>query len=37
MSACRSPVITAHLFRGPDQDIKSFVDETRISILRAKN
>ena len=33
----RSLVVERNLFRRPDQDIKSFVDETRISILRAKN
>jgi hypothetical protein len=31
----RSLVIERNLFRRPDQDSKSFVDETRISILRA--
>jgi hypothetical protein len=33
----RSLVVDRNLFRRPDQDSKSFVDETRISILRAKN
>ena len=33
----RSLVVDRNLFRRPDQDTKSFVDETRISILRAKN
>ncbi|UPJ54539.1 hypothetical protein IVB30_39245 [Bradyrhizobium sp. 200] len=33
----RSLIVERHLFRRPDQDIKSFVDETRISILRAKD
>ena len=33
----RSLVVERNLFRRPDQDSKSFVDETRISILRAKN
>ena len=31
----RSLIVERNLFRRPDQDIKSFVDETRISILRA--
>jgi hypothetical protein len=33
----RSLVVERNLFRRPDQDAKSFVDETRISILKAKN
>jgi hypothetical protein len=33
----RSLVVERNLFRRSDQDIKSFVDETRISILRAKD
>jgi hypothetical protein len=33
----RSLVVERNLFRRPDQDIKNFVDETRISILRAKD
>jgi hypothetical protein len=33
----RSLVVERNLFRRPHQDIKSFVDETRISILRAKD
>jgi len=33
----RALVVERNLFRRPDQDAKSFVDETRISILRAKN
>jgi hypothetical protein len=33
----RSLVVERNLFRRPDQDIKNFVDETRISILRARN
>jgi hypothetical protein len=33
----RSLVVERNLFRRPDQDTKSFVDETRISILRAKD
>jgi hypothetical protein len=33
----RSLVVERNLFRRPDQDAKNFVDETRISILRAKN
>jgi hypothetical protein len=32
----RSLVVERNLFRRPDQDDKSFVDETRISILRSK-
>jgi hypothetical protein len=32
----RALVIERNLFRRPDQDTKSFVDETRISILRAE-
>jgi hypothetical protein len=32
----RALVIERNLFRRPDQDSKSFVDETRITILRAK-
>jgi hypothetical protein len=33
----RSLTVERNLFRRPDQDIKNFVDETRISILRAKD
>jgi hypothetical protein len=33
----RSLVVERNLFRRPDQDIKNFVDQTRISILRAKD
>ena len=33
----RSFVVERNLFRWSGQDIKSFVDETRISILRAKD
>lgn len=33
----RSLVVERNLFRRPDQDSKSFVDESRISILRAKD
>jgi hypothetical protein len=33
----RSLVVERNLFRRADQDAKSFVDETRISILRAKD
>jgi len=33
----RSLILERNLFRRPDQDIKGFVDETRISILRAKD
>lgn len=33
----RSLIVERNLFRRPDQDIKSFVDETRIRILRAKD
>ncbi|MCA1452969.1 hypothetical protein I6F35_07005 [Bradyrhizobium sp. BRP22] len=33
----RALVVERNLFRRPDQDTKSFVDETRISILRAKD
>ena len=33
----RSFVVERNLFRRSGQDIKSFVDETRISILRAKD
>ncbi len=33
----RSLIVERNLFRRPDQDIKSFVDETRISILRARD
>ena len=32
----RNLMVERRLFRGPDQDVKSFVDETRISILLAK-
>ncbi|WP_108514247.1 hypothetical protein [Bradyrhizobium algeriense] len=35
--AGRSLIVERSLFRRPDQDIKSFVDETRISILRARD
>jgi hypothetical protein len=37
MISGRSLVVERNLFRRSDQDIKSFVDETRISILRAKD
>jgi hypothetical protein len=33
----RSVVVERRLFRRPDQDMKTFVDETRITILRAKS
>ena len=33
----RSLIVERNLFRRPDQDIKSFVDETRIRILRARD
>jgi hypothetical protein len=33
----RSLIVERNLFRRPNQDIKSFVDETRIRILRAKD
>jgi hypothetical protein len=33
----RSLVVERNLFRRPDQDIKNFVGDTRISILRAKD
>lgn len=33
----RALVVERNLFRRPDQDAKSFVDETRISILRSKS
>ena len=33
----RTLVVERNLFRRPDQDAKSFVDETRISISRAKD
>jgi hypothetical protein len=33
----RSLVVERNLFRRPDQDVKNFVDQTRISILRAKD
>jgi len=33
----RSLIVERNLFRRADQDIKSFVDETRIRILRAKD
>jgi hypothetical protein len=33
----RSLIVERNLFRRPDQDIKSFVDETRIRILRVKD
>ncbi|WP_334516788.1 hypothetical protein [Bradyrhizobium sp. AZCC 1693] len=33
----RSLIVERNLFRRPGQDIQSFVDETRISILRAKD
>ncbi|WP_249127855.1 hypothetical protein [Bradyrhizobium sp. AUGA SZCCT0169] len=32
----RSLTVERNLFRRPDQDIKNFVDETRISIVRAR-
>ena len=33
----RSLVVERNLFRQADQDIKNFVDQTRISIQRARN
>ena len=33
----RSLTVERNLFRRPDQDIKNFVDETRITILRARD
>jgi hypothetical protein len=33
----RSIVVERNLFRKPDQDMKNFVDETRMTILRAKD
>ncbi|MBR1150881.1 hypothetical protein JQ575_09560 [Bradyrhizobium sp. JYMT SZCCT0428] len=33
----RSLTVERNLFRRPDQDIKNFVDETRISIVRARD
>jgi hypothetical protein len=33
----RSLIVERNLFRRADQDIKSFVDETRIRILRARD
>ena len=33
----RSLIVERNLFRRPDQDIKNFVDETRISIVRARD
>jgi len=33
----RSLIVERNLFRRPDQDIKSFVDETRIRISRARD
>jgi hypothetical protein len=33
----RSVVVERRLFRRPDQDVKTFVDETRIIIMRAKS
>jgi hypothetical protein len=33
----RALVVERNLFRRPEQDIKDFVDETRVSILRAKD
>jgi hypothetical protein len=33
----RSIVVERNLFRRPDQDMKNFVDETRMTILRTKN
>jgi len=33
----RSIVVERNLFRKPDQDMKSFVDETRMTILRTKD
>jgi hypothetical protein len=34
MTSDRSIVVERHLFRKPDQDMKNFVDETRMTILR---
>jgi hypothetical protein len=33
----RQIIVERHLFRKPDQDMKTFVDETRLTILRTKN
>jgi hypothetical protein len=33
----RSIVVERNLFRRPDQDMKNFVDETRVTILRTKD
>jgi hypothetical protein len=33
----RALVVERNLFRRPEQDLKDFVDETRVSILRAKD
>ncbi|HYS85906.1 MAG TPA: hypothetical protein VEN78_13020, partial [Bradyrhizobium sp.] len=33
----RSIVVERNLFRRPDQDMKNFVDETRMTILRTKD
>jgi hypothetical protein len=33
----RSIVVERNLFRKPDQDMKNFVDETRMTILRTKD
>jgi hypothetical protein len=36
-TAHRQVTVERHLFRKPDQDIKTFVDETRLTILRTKD
>jgi hypothetical protein len=33
----RSVVVERRLFRRPDQDMKTFVDETRITIMQTKS
>ncbi len=33
----RQVIVERHLFRKPDQDLKSFVDDTRLTILRTKD
>ena len=33
----RQVTVERHLFRKPDQDIKSFIDDTRMTILRTKD
>jgi hypothetical protein len=33
----RQIIVERHLFRRPDQDMKTFVDETRLTILRTKD